>query len=59
MSRDQVGNIYLTKLTENEVHIKGYHEPDKYCFPPDIGNTGGKLRYEKIKVSILAISIDA
>lgn len=52
IARDDEGNIYLTKLSKNNVFIKGFTDPEKYCFSQEVGATEGRLEYDRVKVCL-------
>jgi hypothetical protein len=48
--RDEEGNIFIMKLSKNDVFIKGFNEPNNNCFGSDVHSTNGRLSFDQLKV---------
>jgi len=50
IDRDSHGNIYLTKLTDCAVIVKGFRDPQNHCIADDVIETSGRVGSERTKV---------
>ena len=50
LDRDSHGNIYLTKLTDCSVIVKGFRHPENHCIADEVVKTSGHVVSEKTKV---------
>ena len=50
IDRDSTGNIYLTRLSDCEVIVKGFRQPDSHCIADDVVQTYGRVGSNRTKV---------
>jgi len=50
IDRDSHGNIFLTKLADCDVIVKGFRDPDNHCIAADVVETSGRVGAERTKV---------
>ena len=50
IDRDSHGNIYLTKLADCEVIVKGFRDPQSHCIADDVVETSGRVGSGRTKV---------
>ena len=59
LSRDTAGNIYLTRLTESAVTVRGVREKNNdVCLGDDIVKSNGVVGKDKIKVELQILVIN-
>ncbi len=50
--RDEEGSLLATKLTKNDIIVKGYKDPGNYCLSQDVVQAMGRLSNDReMKVS--------
>jgi len=50
IDRDSHGNIYLTRLSDCNIFVKGFSHPHDHCIADDVVRTSGRIGLEKTKV---------
>jgi len=59
LSRDTAGNVYLTRLTESAVTVRGVREKNNdVCLADDIIKSNGVIGKDKIKVELQILMIN-
>ena len=56
IDRDSHGNIYLTKLSDCEVIVKGFQHPESHCIANAVVETSGRVGSKKTKVVFYILS---
>ena len=52
LKKDDDGSILATKLTKNDIIVKGYKDPAAHCISSDVIESMGRLKDLPLKVCI-------
>ena len=59
LSRDTAGNVYLTRLTESAVTVRGVREKtNDVCLGDDVIKSNGVVSKDKIKVKLQILAVN-